>query len=103
MPRGGARPNSGPKKGQKTPRRIALEAAIDRVTRIANEGDTPAEYLLKVMRNENESTSIRMQAAIGCAPYVHRKQPTAIEQTVTLPASVVIVTPLTETAVEQSE
>jgi len=42
-------------------------------------GQTPVEYLLKVMNNEDNTTTVRIDAAKAVAPYVNRKMPQAIE------------------------
>jgi hypothetical protein len=41
--------------------------------------DTPLEFLLKIMWNKKNLASIRLEAAKSAAPYVHRKQPIAVE------------------------
>ena len=64
--RGGARPNSGRKKGQpnrKTAETIALAA----------KGMTPLEYLLELMRDKAQDEKMRLAAATAAAPYVHAK------------------------------
>lgn len=38
-----------------------------------SEGSTPLEFLLDVMQNKAEKITLRMQAAVAAAPYVHAK------------------------------
>jgi len=74
MPRGGARPGAGRKPG--TPNRVTaeLQAAV------AASGETPLEYLLRIMRDPTADNSRRDQAAKDAAPYVHAKL-TAVDAT----------------------
>lgn len=65
--RGGKRPGAGRKKG--TPNKATLE----RQKRIAESGQTPLDYMLSVMRDENNPRDIRLDAANKAAPYVHPK------------------------------
>lgn len=72
--RGGARPGAGRKPGSVTKRtREIAERAIQ-------EGLTPLEYLLRVLRDEGMDTETRMDAAKSAAPYIHPKL-SAIEVT----------------------
>ncbi len=64
----------GPKPGMKvggrqkgTPNR----ATAERQRQIAESGMTPLDYLLSVMRDENEPPDARLDAAKAAAPYVH--------------------------------
>jgi len=41
----------------------------------------PLEYLLEVMNDEEQTVNTRVDAGKSAAPYVHRRQPTEIEQT----------------------
>lgn len=63
--RGGKRPNAGRKKG------AANKASIARQKAVADSGLTPLDYLLGVMRREEETAERRMDAAKAAAPYVH--------------------------------
>lgn len=63
---GGARTGAGNKKGAK--RQITEEAL-----RRAGDGETPLEYMLRVMRDGDEPNERRDKMAIGAAPYVHAK------------------------------
>ena len=40
---------------------------------LAKTGLTPLEYMLSVLCDPNQETSVRMDAAKGAAPYVHPK------------------------------
>ena len=72
--RGGRRPNAGRKKGSATKRTREI------AERAAEEGITPLEYMLQVMRtpsdHEDEKIQIareamRFEAAKAAAPYIH--------------------------------
>lgn len=67
MPRGGSRPNSGRKAGTKN---IKTKVIAERC---AEEGITPLEYMLNVMRDPAQEFDTRMDAAKSCAPYMHPK------------------------------
>jgi len=67
MPRGGPRPNSGRKAGTKN---IKTKVIAERC---AEEGITPLEYMLNVMRDPTQEFDTRMDAAKSCAPYMHPK------------------------------
>ena len=63
--RGGARPGAGRKPGSTTRKtREIAERAIQ-------EGLTPLEYMLAVLRDEGNETTVRMDAAKSAAPYIH--------------------------------
>ena len=74
MARGGARPGAGRKAGAitKRTRQIAAKAAA--------EGISPLEYILGVMRNEENALPVRLDAAKSAAPYIHPRL-AAIEHT----------------------
>ena len=60
---GGARPNSGPKKG-------SVHRMTERALEIVAESDIhPLEYLLSVMTDESQPTKLRTDAATSCLPY----------------------------------
>lgn len=63
---GGKRANAGNKKGAK---RQITEEAIKK----AGDGETPLEYMLRVMRDTAEDGDRRDKMAVGAAPYVHAK------------------------------
>jgi hypothetical protein len=67
MPRGGARPNAGRKKGQAT--RLNEEA---RKAALAG-GTSPLDFLLEAMRDDQREFSVRLDAAKAAAPYVHAR------------------------------
>ena len=75
MPRGGLRPNSGRKAGTKN---IKTKVIAERC---AEEGITPLEYMLNVMRDPTQEFDTRMDAAKNCAPYMHPKL-SSVEQNV---------------------
>lgn len=63
---GGARKGAGKPRGAKT--RVTQEA-IQR----AGEGETPLEYMLRVMRSAGVPDERRDEMALAAAPYVHAK------------------------------
>lgn len=65
MSRGGPRPNAGRKPN--TPNKVN---AI-RQEAVAASGITPLDYMLSIMRNEDEDGARRLDAAKAVAPYVH--------------------------------
>jgi hypothetical protein len=67
MARGGNRPGAGRKAG--TPNK----ASVERQKKVAATGDTPLDYMLKVMRNPKASDDRRDEMAKAAAPYVHPK------------------------------
>lgn len=67
MARGGARPNSGRPKGEPNKKTAELQAAI------AASGETPLEYMLRVMRDKTQKWDRRDEMAKAAAPYVHAK------------------------------
>ncbi len=74
MARGGARAGAGRKAGSVTQRTRAIaEGAL-------NDGLTPLEYMLNVMRDELAEDSRRDDMAKAAAPYMHPKL-AAIEHT----------------------
>lgn len=67
MAHGGARPGSGRKPGAAT--KFNEEARA----KAAEGGITPLEYMLDVLRDEENDMPIRMDAAKAAAPYIHAK------------------------------
>lgn len=67
MAHGGARPNAGRKPGQAT--KLNEEARI----KAAEGGITPLDYMLEILRNENNTTEARFEAAKAAAPYMHAR------------------------------
>lgn len=63
---GGKRVGAGRRKGAKA--EVTNEAI-----RRAGEGETPLEYMLRVMRDQTVDTDRRDKMAIGAAPYMHAK------------------------------
>lgn len=69
---GGKRKGAGKKAGTRAKKTVALLEAV-RAT-----GETPLEYMLRVMRDPSADDSRRDEMAKGAAPYLHSKMPTAI-------------------------
>lgn len=65
--RGGKREGSGRPVGSATKRTREI------ADKAAEEGITPLEYMLQIMRNETEDPRTRLNAAVSAAPYVHAK------------------------------
>jgi len=72
MPKGGARPGSGRKKGGTNAKRREF------TSKVAETGLTPLDYLISIYRDETVPRDERIDAAKSAAPYVHSKMPTAI-------------------------
>ena len=71
MPRGGARVGSGRKPGS-TDRKFGKISAERVLNRTGTGPDAmPLAYMLAVMNDAEEKSSVRLQAAIAAAPYVH--------------------------------
>ena len=72
----GTRPNAGRKAGSKT--RYNRELAA----RLKASGElTPLDVMLAIARDADQPPEIRIRAAVGAAPYVHRRKPQAMEIT----------------------
>jgi hypothetical protein len=67
MARGGVREGAGRKRGVRNKRTLQLYAEI------AASGETPLDYMLRVMGDENVDARRRNQMALSAAPYVHAK------------------------------
>lgn len=67
MPRGGKRPGAGRKAG--TPNKMTAEI---REAALAG-GESPLDYMLRVMRDGNEAPDRRDKMAIAAAPFLHSK------------------------------
>lgn len=65
MARGGARAGAGRPKGAATKR------TRDIADKAASEGLTPLEFMLQILRDEDQETGARFEAAKAAAPYVH--------------------------------
>lgn len=73
MPRGGVRPGSGRKKGQVPEQVLARRQVLKEVRdAVTLEGETPLEYMLRVMRTSDD-TKRKDAMAIAAAPFVHPK------------------------------
>jgi hypothetical protein len=68
VPRGGARPNAGRRKGVRN-KLTTTRAEI--IAKAANSGLTPLEFMLEVLRDETKPFKDRFDAACHAAPYVH--------------------------------
>jgi hypothetical protein len=75
MPRGGFREGAGRKKGVRNKRTQRLYAEV------TASGETPLDYMLRIMRDETVDARRRDQMAMTAAPYVHAK-PQSTEQIV---------------------
>lgn len=73
MARGGVRKNAGRKKGETYHTRARKEAHRKAVERATNEGDTPLEYMLNVMRNPDADDKRRDAMAAAAAPFIHAR------------------------------
>lgn len=67
MRHGGKRPGAGRKSG------VANKRTREIATKAMQEGMTPIEYLLGVMRDEKADPAARFEAAKAAAPYCHPK------------------------------
>lgn len=65
MARGGPRPGAGRKRGS------VSKKTTEVAQRASENGVTPLEYLLKVMRDSKKPLALRMDAAKSAAPYMH--------------------------------
>lgn len=74
--RGGARPNSGKKQGSKHRFQRELDAKLK-----ADGELTPLDVMLAMMQDKELPPEIRIRAAQGAAPFVHRRKPQALEIT----------------------
>jgi len=76
------RPKGYPKTGGRQ-KGTPNKATAARAAEIAASGLTPLDFMLKVMRDENELPDVRLDAAKAAAPYVHPRLAT-IENTGTM-------------------
>ena len=67
MSRGGKRPGAGRKKGSPNKLTAAMRAKIEA------SGTVPLDWMLKVMRDEDEPSERRDRMAIAAAPFCHPK------------------------------
>lgn len=55
------------------PKGVPNKATLKREKEIAAQGLTPLDYMLSVLRDEDQDQEARMDAAKSAAPYVHPK------------------------------
>ena len=70
---GGRRSGAGRPKGSKNRRTIALSQATAEAQQVARTGETPLDFLLRVMRNTKNAMHIKIDAAKAAAPYMHAR------------------------------
>ena len=70
MPRGGARPGAGRKTKAVSDAMKACEAAAKKSE---NKDMTPLDFMLAVMRDEDQDLKVRTAMAQAAAPYIHGK------------------------------
>jgi hypothetical protein len=75
---------SGRKKGTKNKHKAVSEIMRDVVVQSVTKGELPLEFMLRLMRDENESKTVRCEMAKAAAPYVHAKVITEIKHSGTL-------------------
>ena len=79
--RGGKRENAGRKAGSTTTKAAIERAALkEAVTALKNEGETPLEVLLSIMRTTVDQ-EVKIDCAKAAAPYIHPRL-TSIEANV---------------------
>lgn len=64
---GGARPGAGRKPGTPNKKNAALIAEVEKT------GETPLQFMLRIMRDPRKPWADRMDMAKSAAPYVHAK------------------------------
>ena len=62
---GGARAGAGRPKGSRSQKTIELAITL------SEQGLTPLEYMLQIMRDETQTENMRLDAAKSAAPYIH--------------------------------
>jgi hypothetical protein len=67
------RKTGGRKKGSKNKRKAVAELMSDVVVQAAQSGETPLEYMLRVMRDPKQKDNRRDEMAKAAAPYVHAR------------------------------
>ena len=74
MPIGSPRPTAGRPKGSKTLKAAPISKLPVDIRKAAQQsGVTPLEYMLAIMRDENEDPDRRARMAMAAAPYVHAR------------------------------
>lgn len=72
MPRGGARPGAGRKPGGERAKPPGpIEVARAEVRRVLTTSESPLAILTEIAANPDVDISLRVQAAIGVAPYLY--------------------------------
>jgi hypothetical protein len=89
---GGKRPGGGRKAGSKNKLTQAREQAMRQAAK-GEEGLSPLDLFLMVMRDKKQPIELRLDAAKNAAPYVHRRQPQDVkhEGLAVLPQPVVLI------------
>jgi hypothetical protein len=67
MPRGGKRPGAGRKPGSKTKKTMDIALAA------AAAGESPLEFMLRLMRDTTQPDGTRASMAVAAAPYCHSR------------------------------
>ena len=70
---GGRRAGAGRPRGSRNRRTIALSQATAEAQQAARTGETPLDFLLRVMRTTKNAMHIRIDAAKAAAPYMHAR------------------------------
>ena len=74
----------GRKKGSKNKHKLPVDLGSDVVFQAAQNGETPLEYMLRVMRDQTQEYPRRDEMAKAAAPYVHaRLNATDLKTTIT--------------------
>jgi hypothetical protein len=63
----------GRQKGSKNKHKLVAEIKADVVVRAVQAGETPLEYMLRIMRSKGQPNKRRDEMARAAAPYVHSK------------------------------
>lgn len=71
--------NDGVKRRRGRPKGSPNKATVQQRKRIEATGETPLDYMLRVMRDESQPGPRRDDMAKAAAPYVHPKQPVAVQ------------------------
>lgn len=67
------RKTGGRKKGSRNKHKLVAEIKADTVVKAVEAGETPLEYMLRVMRDDTQPPERRDGMARSAAPYVHAK------------------------------
>lgn len=63
--------HGGPRKGAGRPKGAASAKTREIANKASQEGITPLEYMLSILRDETADQAMRFQAAEKAAPYIH--------------------------------